>query len=109
MINLALAGVRFRQAGFAVVVVGGGSGEDEDDEGDGDDDDEDVAGVDAVDSPAGCGGAAAEEDAWIVAELAVVGTGAAVADGHVTFGNIWTSRRTARPGRFCCAYSMGRP
>jgi len=51
----------------------------------------------------------AEEDALIVAELAVVGTGAAVADGHVTFGNIWTSRRAAPPGRFCCAYSTGRP
>jgi hypothetical protein len=32
-----------------------------------------------------------------------------VADGQVTFGNIWTSRRTVPPGRFCCAYSMGRP
>ena len=105
MINLAFADARFRQAGFAVVV--GGSGEDEADKGDGDD--EDVGGIGVVDSPEGGGGAAAEEDALIVVELTVVGTGAAVADGHVTFGNIWMSRRAAPPGRFCCAYSTGRP
>jgi hypothetical protein len=107
--NVALAGARFRQPGFAVVVGGGAEGDDDEGGKDAVGDDEDVWGTGAVDSPESCGVAAAEGDAELVAELDVVGTGVGVLEGQLTFGNIWTSRRTAPPGRLCCAYSTGRP
>lgn len=78
--NLASAGARFRQPGFAGVVTCRA----EDDGGD-----EDAWGAGTVDPPEGCGVAAAEGDAEVLAELDGVGTGVGVADGQVTFGNTW--------------------
>ena len=86
--NLALAGPWFRQPGLAGAVGG--------DEGN-----EDVWGAGAVDTVEGGGVAAVEGDAGVVAEFDVVGPAVGVADGQLTFGNIWTSRLAAPPGRLC--------